>query len=313
MAQRADVQSLEALVRLRGAIARFLELVSSAVSEATSDVNQTLHWLEHDRAQFWRFEERKRHEQHQQALEALRMKQLFKGVAGERQSVVDEMKRVKVTRAALEEAQTKLRAVAAHRNRLVREAVLFQGAMARVGSITIQSGPAALAELANLIVALEKYGKIRVEEVVSQVGAEGEGAGQVVGAPAMVRAAAPPQPEEASQAVVDWKAVERRAWKAWRDVAGKVVVEAGAVEAAGAGAGSAMPVALWRDFLRGKLFIGFVGESPTPPPPVCQPLDGGLDRLISVVPALEDVLASPGDKRLLLQDGQIVDERAKGT
>ena len=325
MAQRADVQSLEALVRLRGGIARFVEVVGSAVSDAASDVNRTMQWLELNRAHHWKMEERKRHDKHQQALEKLRMKKLFKGVAGERQSFVDEEKVVKVSLASLEEAQTKRRAVAMHRNKLMRESVMFQGALTRLGSIATQTGPMALAELGNLIVALEKYGKISAELVGSEGGevggvvqaggvgmgrggsaGEGAGGGAGGGAEGEVGVAA----EEGKLILVDWKVVEQRAWKAWRDVGGKVVAEVGALEAARGGEGeSGKGAVLLRDFLRGKIFVGLAE-------PVegvgCLVVGGGVVELLGVVPGLEEVLGAPGDKRLRLMDGQVVEGKKRG-
>lgn len=163
MATQAKVDSLEALQRLRAAIVRFSEVVGAVVADASADVSRTLQWLELDRSHHWEVERRRRHERLQQALEALRMKQLFKGPAGERPSTVDEEKRVKQCRAELEEAETKIRLVASHRTKLSREALLFQGVLSRLGGISVHSAPAAIAELSNLLLAIEKYGALAVE------------------------------------------------------------------------------------------------------------------------------------------------------
>lgn len=293
MATRANVESLEALVRLRGGIARFVELVGSAVADASSDVNRTLQWLELDRARHWEVERRKRHDQHQQALEALRMKQLYRGVTGERQSTVDEEKRVKQCRAALEEAEWKIRAVAEHRTRLAREAVLFQGVLSRLGQIATQTGPAALAELANLMVSLEQYGSVATE--VGSGAGEGGGGGVVEGCGAMVRAVGPS--EESSEGgqgavEVDWKVVERRAWKAWGATGGRVVVELAAME-------TGAVALVWRDFLRGKVFVtraGLEGE-------VGACAGWTVEELLAWSPELEGRLSAPGDLRLVVREG----------
>lgn len=112
--------------------------------------------------------------------------------------------------------------------------------------------------------------------------------------------------------VVDWKGFEKRAWVAWRDVGGKVVEEAGALEAAragGGGNGGGVDVFLWRDFLRGKIFVGR-GEPVEGV--VCLEVKGGVERLLEVVPGLESVLGSPGDKRVRMWDGQVVVEGKGG-
>lgn len=352
MATQAKVESLEALQRLRAAIIRFTEVVGAVVADASSDVSRTMQWLELDRARHWETERRKRHEQLQQALEALRMKRIFKGPAGERPSTVDEEKRVKLCRAALEEAENKLRAVAAHRTRLSREALLFQGVLSRLGAIAVHDGPAAAAELSNLMLALEKYGTLAVE-VASQapgpsgVGtstssepslamsrgtADGERGGDVVGetpppaagmAAGLTAAAAEPGSKsteawtgtgpsaaEDDRPAADWPAVRKRAREAWRWRAEPVVVERGAA-AAGAG-----PVLVFRDFLRGRVFVtpvvgralpgegdsGAVSAGATAVP--ADAFEGWtLERLLSWSPGLESALASPGDVRAVVEDG----------
>ncbi|MFN4242467.1 MAG: hypothetical protein ACK4PI_04435 [Tepidisphaerales bacterium] len=352
MATHAKVESLEALQRLRAAIIRFTEVVGAVVADASSDVNRTMQWLELDRARHWETERRKRHEQLQQALEALRMKRIFKGPAGERPSTVDEEKRVKVCRAALEEAENKLRAVAAHRTRLSREALLFQGVLSRLGAIAVHDGPAAAAELSNLMLALEKYGTLAVvvgsqatspaaagtpiagelSSAMSRGAAVGEVGGHPAGqAPSPVNDAVEGQATSAAKEATssgdalkaagaptdadnrpatDWSAVRKRAREAWRWRAEPVVVERGAA-AAGAG-----PALVFRDFLRGRVFVtpvvgdpmAAVGDSGAASAGVtaasADAFEGWtLERLLSWSPGLESALSSPGDVRAVVEDG----------
>lgn len=187
----ARIDDIDLLKRLRVQIAKFAEQLNVAVSEAGAEVNRTLHWLELEQSHKWKQEHRKRHDRLQQSLEALRMKQLYKGPAGERQSTVDEEKRVKQCRAALEEAEWKLRAIASHKTRLAREAVLFQGILTRLGGISQQAAPAALAELTNLINAVEKYTKVEVGEVTSEAAPS-----TTEPVSSMASAPAPPPPQQ---------------------------------------------------------------------------------------------------------------------
>src|ERR1700710_2147381 len=94
MAQRANVQDVEALRRLRVQIIKFAEQVGTAVSDAAAEVQGTLRWLELEQTLYWRNEQRKRHNELQRALDKLREKQLFKSPTGGQQSYVDEQKYV---------------------------------------------------------------------------------------------------------------------------------------------------------------------------------------------------------------------------
>lgn len=216
----ANVQDIDALKRLRVQIVKFVDGLAAALADASSDVHRTLHWLELEQTHKWKLELRKRHEKHQQALDAMRQKQLYKSPTGAQQSYVDEQKAVQRCKAALDEAEAKLRVIAQHRNRLSREAVLFQGALARLSTIAHNSGPNAVAELGNLISSLEKYAKITVDEM-------GSTADQIVeavsaGGPNMARVVdSTPMPDEVK---IDWGRVATRAAEAFSRTGGEVVV-----------------------------------------------------------------------------------------
>src|SRR5947209_7152503 len=96
MSQYARVDSVEALKLFRLALAKFAESANTALADAEGELQRTLMWLETEQHTYWQGQVRKRTEILSKAKEALRMKKLFKGPAGGRQSVVDEEKAVQV-------------------------------------------------------------------------------------------------------------------------------------------------------------------------------------------------------------------------
>jgi hypothetical protein len=293
MSTGANVQELDALKRLRAQIAKFVDALSTAIADASSDVNRTLHWLELEQTQKWKLELRKRHDKLQQALDALRQKQLFKGPSGERQSYVDEQKRVNQCKVSLEEAEQKLRLIAQHRNKLSREAVLFQGAMARLSSIAHNSGPSALAELGNLITALEKYAKVTVDEVGSSAEAIVEATS--AGGPNMARASdSTPMPEEV---VIDWDKVALRAADAFARLGGEVVLEP--VDLKGR-------IVILRDGFSSRIYVGPV-VAPTDAPPAERPELRflSLAELAEQLHDLPRVLERAGERRAYFESGEL--------
>lgn len=310
MSTQANVEDVEALKRLKVALAKFAETLGNAVADAASDVQRTLNWLELEQGLKWKSEQRKRHLVHQQALEKLRMKQLYKGPTGERQSDVDEQVAVKKAKAALEEAEMKIRAVDRHRNQLSRDAVLFQGALSRLSGIAHQSAPAAMAELTNMMVALEKYGKLAVEEVVSEAGGGGgeiarveqgeQGMGRGgVGGGAGSGVMQGGGEEEKVEVKVDWAEVVKRARAQWKRMGGVVVMEEGA---GGEKMGGVMVVV--KDGFSGRIFVGGVTS-----------VEGvGLKSMTKEEflngfgdgrGGIEEVLGLPGERRFAIESGMV--------
>lgn len=327
MAERANIDDVEAIKRLRAAVGKFAEQVSVAVSDAAGEVNKTQQWLEVEQSHKWKLELRKRHEKLQQALEALRMKQLFRGPSGEKQGTADEQHRVKICRAALEEAERKVKAIEAHKARLAREAALFQGAISRLSGIAHQSAPAALAELGNLIVALEKYRSIQVTEAGSTAGGMGgDGGGGMAGAvadgPAGMGRTAEPGGAVVGEAVADtaagqvgagdggvsveWAKVVERAREAWGRIGGAVVVEKGALTPERTPVAAVVVV---RDAFSGRHFVGRAdgeaAERSAEGKPVLEVMEAGT--LLAALPALgEDEGQAVGGMLWLADDRGVI-------
>lgn len=297
MAGPVEINDVDALKRLRAQIAKSAEVLSAAVADAASDVQRTQQWLDHEQSLKWKLEQRKRHDKLQQALEQLRMKQLYKGPTGERQSTVDEEKRVKQCRAALEEAELKLKAIARHKIQLSREALLFQGCLTRIGTIAHDSAPAALAELGQLLLALERYTQGGAQEV-------GSSAGAVAGAevePGMARgtdaASAEGTQSEASSAQPEavWEAfVEKARQVLLRVREGEVIVEEG-LDWSGT-------AAIWKDGFTGRMYAGVLG----PAVPRQEIVVLTRVELLAAVPGVAETVAQEGDRRALFESRERV-------
>ncbi len=67
MRKTADVRSIDALKDARAALAEFRESAGVSLSEAQSDIQRTIWWLQNDRRTFWQHELRRREEKVNQA------------------------------------------------------------------------------------------------------------------------------------------------------------------------------------------------------------------------------------------------------
>jgi hypothetical protein len=195
----ARVESIDAIKEFRIYLTKFQEMASRALSDAESDVNRTMRWLEGEILTFWNNAIRKRQEALAKAEEALRFKRLYKDASGSTPSVVEEMKAVKIAKDRLNEAQEKLKAVKHWTRELQKQSTLYRGAVARFSNDVAAGVPAAIAHLGALLEKLEEY--MGVEAVgVAEPEAAGAGAGageREEGDASMARAAEEMEGEEA--------------------------------------------------------------------------------------------------------------------
>lgn len=153
----AKVISVDAIKQFRASLVKFAESVNAALGNAESDVNRALTWLDMEAKTYWQGETRKGQAKLAQAMEALRMKTLYKGSDGTSQSAVDEKKEVAKWKARLELCQQKQAAVQRYTNLIQRETVMFKGAVQRFAT-TIQSGvPRGIARLDRVMNAIDAY------------------------------------------------------------------------------------------------------------------------------------------------------------
>jgi hypothetical protein len=175
---RAHVGDIELLKMFRAQLFKFGEAAGVALGDAESEIHRTISWLENEQQQHWVSEHRKRLGKLAQAKEALRMKKVFAGPAGSRQSAVDEEKLVQKCTKLVEEAERKINACKQWSRRLQKEMTIYKGQTQRFATSTTVDIPLAAATLGKMIVRLESYASLNPEGAKSAVGgAESAAAG----------------------------------------------------------------------------------------------------------------------------------------
>jgi hypothetical protein len=186
----ARVDDIDPIRDFRIHLTKFQEMAGRALSDADSDVNRMMRWLEGEGLNLWTSAIRKRQEILAKAEEALRFKRLYKDASGSTPSVVEEQKVVKKAKDSLAEAQEKLKNVKHWTRALQKEQTLYRGAVASFSNDVAAGVPQSIGYLGALLAELEKY--LELEAVgageESGVGA-GAGAVQEGGGPSMARAA----------------------------------------------------------------------------------------------------------------------------
>jgi len=172
----AKIDSLDAIKQFRVHLIKFAEAVNSALGNSDSDVNRAQVWIDMEAKTYWQNEIRKRQIKLAQALEALRMKELYKSFDGTQQSVVDEKKAAQLAKQRLDIAEQKLAAVRKYSSIMQREAVMYKGTVQRFAT-TVQSGtPVAIAQLSRVLDAIDRYIAAQ-PELAASVGASSEQGG----------------------------------------------------------------------------------------------------------------------------------------
>jgi hypothetical protein len=186
----ARVDDIDPIRDFRIHLTKFQEMAGRALSDADSDVNRMMRWLEGEGLNLWTSAIRKRQEILAKAEEALRFKRLYKDASGSTPSVVEEQKVVKKAKDSLAEAQEKLKNVKHWTRALQKEQTLYRGAVASFSNDVAAGVPQAIGYLGALLAELEKYLELEAvgagEESAAGAGA---GPGREDGGPSMARAA----------------------------------------------------------------------------------------------------------------------------
>ncbi|MBC8106029.1 MAG: hypothetical protein H7Z14_05525 [Anaerolineae bacterium] len=157
MAGSAKVESIDLLKALRRTLFKFAEAANVALSDAESDLNRTLMWIQTEQLQHWTSQIRKRAELVSRCEEAVRQKKIFVDSAGRRSSAIDEIKALERAKKALAVAHEKLANCKSWARKLEKEIQNYRGIVQRLAT-TVQSDlPVAAAKLQNGIIQLEAY------------------------------------------------------------------------------------------------------------------------------------------------------------
>lgn len=161
--QSAKVTSLDALARFREELLSFCSLGKSAIGEAERELDRTMQWLERDQATYWKGQYNKRKQKLAEANEALRKKQLYRGPSGTKSSAVFEQKAVKQAKAAVEEAELKLKNIKRWYQELKRQGMLFRGQAQGAMSQFENDLPQAATRLERMMAALTDYLRLHMQ------------------------------------------------------------------------------------------------------------------------------------------------------
>ncbi len=155
MRRAADVRSMDALKSAKSALAGFREIVTAALSEASSDVQRTLWWIRNDRAAYWRREYRRRNEKLAQAKSELFRATL--AASNQRAQCLEEKKLVERAERRLQEAGEKIQLVRKWAMVLDREMLLFRGNCQQLARAVEMDLPRGEAKLELMLEKLEEY------------------------------------------------------------------------------------------------------------------------------------------------------------
>ncbi|UCD75885.1 MAG: hypothetical protein JSV91_02990 [Phycisphaerales bacterium] len=176
MAKGARVRSIDVIRRFRAALCTFIEEASVSLSEAQSEVQRTLWWLQNDQVRNWQQQIRKRSEKVAQAKSELYRAQMAPTSDGSRPSCVEERKLLARAEAALDEAETKLKRSKHWARVLDREQLMYRGQTQPLSSMLTADLPRAVAKMERMIENLQAYVDIAppTTEVTGIAGAEEE-------------------------------------------------------------------------------------------------------------------------------------------
>lgn len=158
MAESARVSSFDVLVRFRAAFADFGDQARLALSNAESDIQRTLAWLQGEQQSHWQRQIKVREKRLMEAKAELLSAELQ--AKETRPSLVLERKRVLAAQAALEEARQKLERVRHWCRILDREIMLYKGQTQGFAALIERNVPKGLARLAIVMERLQQYVKL---------------------------------------------------------------------------------------------------------------------------------------------------------
>ncbi len=197
MGEYASVESFQALKRLRTAMCRFAETAGAGLDEAEAELQRTSTWVKAEQSSYWKREGERRAELLARAKSALTRKKLQPTALGGRPSCVEEEQEVALATRRVEEARQKLANVRCWSRRLDEETYSYLAVASGLSEALAADIPIALAQLDNMLTALEAYADTATPPAQSVSSAAGLGAEPEAGAEfsSMARAALPAPPD----------------------------------------------------------------------------------------------------------------------
>jgi hypothetical protein len=163
MSAQANVQSLEAIEAVRGALVSFVDQVRDALAELQSEMRRVADWLEHDRPRHWKTQIRLANDGVHAAQQALHRCLMFP-IATERPSCYEERAALKKARGRLAYCEEKADRVR-HWQRVVQHELFeYEGRISQLVRILEEDVPRAIGVLAKVLRRLEEYQSLRATD-----------------------------------------------------------------------------------------------------------------------------------------------------
>lgn len=156
-AEQADVRSIAAIDRFRVSLVEFIDGGRNALTEAESDIEKTIGWLDREQSPHWKRQIRKRQELVSRAKSDLYRKQTQASAKDSRPSVVDEKRALRRAIERLEEAQRRQLATKRWTRSLQRELALYKGNVSSLSATLDRDLPHAVGLLKKMTENLELY------------------------------------------------------------------------------------------------------------------------------------------------------------
>ena len=174
MGQFVRVESFAALQKFRTALCKCAERLAVGLDEADAELQRVDAWVKHDQAAYWKREGAKRAELYQRAKSDLARKKLQKTALGNRYSCVDEQKALARAERQLDEAKQKAANVRRWSRLLDEESFTYKAVAQGLGQAVALDLPNALAQLDNMLTALEAYADTATPQLQRSVADAGD-------------------------------------------------------------------------------------------------------------------------------------------
>jgi len=163
MSGPAKVHSTDAIEDVRLALVSFIDRVSDALSELSSEMRRVQEWLEHDRPGYWKHQTRLATDQVHEAQQALHRCLMFP-IADERPSCQEERAALKRAQARLGYCQQKSERVRQWQQTLRHELFEYEGRMSQLMKLVDIEVPQAIGALNRIVRNLEEYHAVRASD-----------------------------------------------------------------------------------------------------------------------------------------------------
>ena len=157
MGEHARVESIEALEKFRAALCKFVDDVGVGLNESEAEIQRTLFWVKQEQSAYWKTQAKKRAELVARAKSALTRKKMQQTALGSRFSYVDEQKALAAAERQCEEGRQKIANVKRWSRALDEESFSYKRVAQALSQALELEIPNALAQLDNMIVALQAY------------------------------------------------------------------------------------------------------------------------------------------------------------